>query len=100
MKEEEWMEVGAWVYKNFDDVSGVSFLPMDLGTYRQAPYQDCTKEEYENLLATLPKEIDWSELQKYETTDHTAGTQTFACAAGSCEIVDLSSNSSSFPTER
>ena len=100
VKEEEWMEVGAWVYKNFDDVSGVSFLPMDLGTYRQAPYQDCTKEEYENLLATLPKEIDWSELQKYETTDHTAGTQTFACAAGSCELVDLSSNSSSFPTER
>jgi ribonucleoside-diphosphate reductase alpha chain len=100
VKEEEWMEVGAWIYKNFDEVSGVSFLPMNLGTYRQAPYQDCTKAEYENLLAKMPKETDWSELQKYETTDHTASSQSFACSAGSCELVDLSSNSSSFPTER
>jgi ribonucleoside-diphosphate reductase alpha chain len=100
VKEDEWMAVGAWVYKNFDEISGVSFLPMDLGTYRQAPYQDCTKEEYEELLSIMPKDIDWSELQKYETTDHTSGTQTFACSAGSCELVDISSSSSEFPTQR
>ena len=94
------MEVGAWVYAHFDEMSGVSFLPMDLGTYRQAPYQDCTKEEYEAAAAKLPLSIDWSELTKYETTDHTAGTQTFACSAGSCELVDLTSTSSEFPTQR
>jgi ribonucleoside-diphosphate reductase alpha chain len=102
VREHEWMEVGAFVYKHFDEISGISFLPMDLGTYRQAPYQDCTKIAYTALLAEMPKDVDWSELQKYETTDHTSGTQTFACTAGSCELVDINSDSdkTAFPTQR
>lgn len=86
IKENEWMEVGAWVYSHFDDVCGVSFLPEDGGTYRQAPYQDCTKEEYEKLVAIMPKEVDWSELRKYENTDNTTGTQELACSANGCEL--------------
>ena len=89
VKEHEWMEVGAWVYKNFDDISGISFLPMNLGTYRQAPYQDCVKEDYELLSSRMPKNIDWSLLANYEKEDTTAGTQTYACSGDKCEIVDL-----------
>ena len=89
VKEDEWMEVGAWVYDHFNEMSGVSFLPFSDHTYRQAPYQDCTKEEYNELLKTLPENIDWSGLGEYEKEDQTAGTQTFACTGNSCEIVDL-----------
>lgn len=89
VKEHEWMAVGAWVYDHFDEVSGVSFLPHSDHTYVQAPYQDCTQEEYEAAAAKLPLSIDWSELTKYEKEDTTKGTQTFACSAGSCEVVDL-----------
>lgn len=102
VREHEWMDVGAWVYNHFDEISGISFLPMDLGTYRQAPYQDCTKEEYEQLLSIMPKNIDWKNLQQYEKVDNTSSTQTFACSAGSCELVDITSDSSNtnFPTQR
>jgi len=89
VKEEEWMEVGAWVYGNFDMMSGVSFLPMSDHTYRQAPYQDCTKEQYDKLFREMPKNINWMKLQEYEEQDMTAGSQELACSAGSCEIVDL-----------
>jgi len=89
VKEHEWMEVGAWVYKHFDDISGISFLPHSDHTYRQAPYQDCTKEQYEEMLAKMPKNVDWSQLKKYEKEDNTAGTQTYACSGDKCEIVDL-----------
>ena len=89
VKEEEWMEVGAWVYGNFDMMSGVSFLPMSDHTYRQAPYQDCTKEQYNKLFREMPKNINWMKLQEYEEQDMTAGSQELACSAGSCEIVDL-----------
>jgi ribonucleoside-diphosphate reductase alpha chain len=89
VKEGEWMEVGAWVWDHFNEMSGVSFLPFSDHTYRQAPYQDCTKEEYKELLKTLPANIDWSGLGEYEKEDQTAGTQTFACTGNSCEIVDL-----------
>ena len=89
VKEEEWMEVGAWVYGNFDMMSGVSFLPMSDHTYRQAPYQDCTKEQYDKLFREMPKNINWMKLQEYEEQDMTAGSQDLACSAGSCEIVDL-----------
>jgi ribonucleoside-diphosphate reductase alpha chain len=92
VKEHEWMAVGAWVYDHFDEVSGVSFLPHSDHSYVQAPYQDCTKEEYEAAMAKLPVSIDWSELTKYEKEDSTKGTQTFACSAGSCEVVDLTSS--------
>ena len=87
VKEHEWMEVGAWVYAHFDEMSGVSFLPFSDHVYKQAPYQDCTKEEYEDLLARMPKNIDWSKLADYEKQDTTTGTQELACsAAGGCEI--------------
>ena len=89
VKEHEWPIVGGWVYENFDEVSGISFLPHSDHSYRQAPYQDCTKEEYEELLAQLPTDIDWSRLGEYEKEDNTSGTQTFACSGDSCEIVDL-----------
>ena len=89
VRDEEWMEVGAWVYKHFDEISGISFLPHSDHTYRQAPYEDCTKEQYETMLAKLPKDVDWSELSKYEKEDNTSGTQTFSCTAGACELVDL-----------
>ena len=89
VKEHEWMEVGAWVYKHFDEISGISFLPHSDHTYRQAPYQDCTKEQYEEMLAKMPKSVDWSQLKKYEKEDNTAGTQTYACSGDKCEIVDL-----------
>ena len=87
VKEEEWMEVGAWCYKYFDYMSGVSFLPFSDHTYRQAPYQDCSEEEYKKLLDTMPKNVDWSLLSNYESTDLTLGAQEMACAAGGCEIV-------------
>jgi ribonucleoside-triphosphate reductase len=89
VREHEWMEVGAWVYKHFDEISGISFLPHSDHSYRQAPYQDCTKEDYENLLAKMPKDVDWSVLKNYEKTDTTASSQTFACSGDKCEVVDL-----------
>jgi len=90
VREEEWIEVGAWVYKHFDEISGISFLPHTLHTYQQAPYQDCTKEQYDAALAALPTDVDWSGLSAYETEDNTVGSQTFACGpGGSCEVVDL-----------
>ena len=86
VKEEEWLEVGAWVYKHFDYMSGVSFLPFSEHTYKQAPYQDCKKEEYEILLNKMPKNVEWDKLTKYEKTDMTVGVQELACSAGFCEI--------------
>jgi ribonucleoside-triphosphate reductase len=89
VKEHEWMEVGAWVYKHFDEISGISFLPHSDHSYRQAPYQDCTKEEYEKGLENMPKNTDWSKLSQYEKEDRTVGNQTFACSGDKCEVVDL-----------
>ena len=89
VKEDEWMEVGNWVWDNFDNISGISFLPFSEHTYRQAPYQDCTKEEYNAAVEAMPKNVDWSKLGDYEKEDYTAGAQTAACAAGGCEVVDL-----------
>ena len=92
VKEDEWMEVGAWVYKHFDEVSGISFLPHSDHSYKQAPYQEVSKQEYEELLAKMPKSIRWEDLSFYETEDGTSGTQTLACTSdGNCEIVDISS---------
>jgi len=87
VKEDEWMDVGAWVYKNFDWMSGVSFLPFSEHTYQQAPYQDTDKEGYELLLKQMPKEVDWAKLSEYESQDMTIGAQELACVAGACEIV-------------
>jgi len=85
----EWMEVGAFVYKHFDEMSGVSFLPHSDHTYQQAPYQDCTKDDYKKLLAIMPKSIDWSKLSEYEQEDNTVAMQTMACSGDVCEIVDI-----------
>ncbi len=84
VKEDEWMDVGAWVWRNFDEISGISFLPHDGGSYRQAPYEDCTEEQYKELLAKMPKQIDWDSLDEGE--DNVEGAQTLACVAGHCEI--------------
>ena len=86
VKENEWLEVGAWVYKHFDYMSVVSFLPFTDHTYKQAPYQDCSREEYEMLLGKMPKIVEWNKLSEYELTDMTIGAQELACAAGFCEI--------------
>jgi len=89
VRNHEWMAVGAWVYDNFDAISGVSFLPHSDHTYRQAPYQECGKEVYEAALALMPTALDWSKLSDYELEDTSKGSSTFACAGGSCEVVDL-----------
>ena len=91
VKEDEWLDVGAWIYRNFDKVSGLSFLPNSEHIYQQAPYQDLTKSEYEEWVKKMPTNVDWSKLSDYELTDHTTGTQELACSAGVCEIVDIAS---------
>lgn len=89
VKESEWLDVGAWVYKNFDVLSGVSFLPMDEHTYRQAPYQEIEEQEYVDFVSKMPKSIDWSLLSMYEKEDTTSGSQELACSGGVCEIVEI-----------
>ena len=89
VRSDEWMEVGAFVYKHFDEMSGVSFLPHSDHTYQQAPYQDCTKDEYNKLSKIMPKSIDWSRLSEYEQEDNTVAMQTMACNGDVCEIVDI-----------
>ena len=91
VRDHEWMEVGAWVYKHFDLCSGISFLPHSDHTYAQAPYQECTAAEYQEMKQKMPVSIDWSTLSLYEKEDHTSGSQTLACTSGACEIVDIAS---------
>ena len=91
VKEDEWMKVGAWVYENFDDISGISFLPHSEHTYAQAPYQEITEEEYKNLDKRMPDMIDWKKLQDFEKEDNTTGSKELACSAGVCEVVDIES---------
>jgi len=91
VKEDEWMEVGAWVYKHFDEVSGISFLPHSDHSYKQAPYQEVNKAEYDALVAKMPKEIRWEDLSFYETEDGTSTNATLACSSDvNCELVDIS----------
>ena len=89
VRENEWLEVGAWVYQHFEEISGISFLPFDEHIYKQAPYQDCDKKEYFDLQKKMPSSIDWERLAEYEKEDTTTGTQDLACSAGVCEIVDI-----------
>lgn len=89
VREEEWDEVGAWVFENFDKISGISFLPHSDHTYQQAPYQDVEPEAWAQLAAQMPEKINWAELGAYEIEDNTKGSQTLACSAGACELVDL-----------
>ena len=89
VRKDEWFEVGAFVYKHFDEMSGVSFLPYNEHTYQQAPYQEVGKSDYEQLLSLMPEAIDWSKLSEYEKEDTTKSSQTFACTGEVCEMVDL-----------
>lgn len=93
VKEHEWIEVAAWVYKNFDEVTGVSFLPYSDHTYKQAPYQEITKEQYDTAVSKMPKKLHWELLAHYEQTDENViGGRELSCSAASgCEIVDLTS---------
>lgn len=85
VKDNEWMEVGAWVFKHFDEMSGVSFLPFSEHSYKQAPFQPVTKEEYEGLKSKTPDNIDWEAFVEVE--DETKGSQELACTAGVCNIL-------------
>jgi len=85
VRDHEWLEVGAWVYKHFDKLAGVSFLPHSDHSYRQAPYQECTQEEYEALLARMPT-FDWDALAQFEKDDSTVNTKELACTASGCEL--------------
>ena len=91
VKEKEWLNVGSFVYDNFDNMSGVSFLPMTEHMYKQAPYQDCTKQQYEELLEVMPTDVAWDSFSDYEKEDLTTGSQELACTANSCEVVDFPS---------
>ena len=89
VKEHEWMEVGAWVYEHFDEVSGVSFLPHLDHSYQQAPYEDCTEGVYLEAMGGMPEEVNWARIEEYELTDTTKGMKTLACTGNVCEMVDL-----------
>ena len=89
VREEEWMEVGAWVYEHFDEISGISFLPYSEHTYKQAPYQECNYGTYDKMLEEMPENIDWSLLSEYEKEDTTSGGRELACSADVCEVVDI-----------
>ena len=84
MGDDEWLTVGAWVYKNIDYISGVSFLPRDNGSYRQAPYEEIDEAKYNELLSSQKVEIDWTTFK--ENTDTTTGSQNLACVSGICEL--------------
>jgi ribonucleoside-diphosphate reductase alpha chain len=84
VKENEWMDVGAWTFKHFDEVTGVSFLPMDGGTYKQAPYEECDEEAYNRLKLLVPETVDWENFKEYD--DNVEGAQMLSCTAGGCEI--------------
>ena len=92
VKEEEWMEVGTWLYDNFDIASGISFLPFSDHTYQQAPYQDIESEDYLEWKGRVPSSLDWDKFSLYEKEDNTSGSRELACTADACEVVDLSSS--------
>lgn len=84
ISEHEWPSVGAWCWENFDELSGVAFLPYDGGVYKQAPYETVSRENYESLLSKLPTSIDWDKL--IEVEDNVEGVQTLACTSGGCDL--------------
>ena len=86
VKDHEWLGVGDWVYQNFDKLSGVSFLPHSDHSYQQAPYTECSEEEFKALEAKMPS-FNWSELALFEQDDATVNTKELACSAGQCELV-------------
>lgn len=91
VRDEEWVSVAAWVYDNWSSVGGISFLPHSDHTYRQAPYQEISKEEFEKFLEAMPDHIHWDELSFYETEDATTGSQELSCVAGACDVIEIGS---------
>lgn len=89
VKENEWEEVGDWVYEHFDQITGLSFLPYSEHVYKQAPFETITKEKYEELAASIPEKMDWEFLPVYETEDMTVSSQSLSCMAGQCDVTDL-----------
>ena len=88
VRESEWLKVASWVYDNFSEIAGISFLPHAEHSYKQAPYQDIDKFEYAKLKKAMPIDIDFRELKKYENEDNTTGSQELACVGNVCELVD------------
>ena len=88
VREDEWLDVGAWVFRNFDNIGGVSFLPTSEHTYRQAPYQEINAEQYQDLKNKMPQNISWEDLQLFEKEDTTTGSQELACVSGVCNVDD------------
>jgi len=86
IQEDEWLKVGDWVHSHFDMMSGVSFFPFVDHVYQQAPYEEITEDDYEELVKEMPKDVDWTRLQEYEKEDTTVGSQELACQGGVCEI--------------
>jgi ribonucleoside-diphosphate reductase alpha chain len=89
IKEHEWLEVAAWVYKHFDMVSGVAFLPFSGSDAPQAPYQECDEDMYNEMVGNMPENINWLTLKEYEKVDTTEGMQEFACTGTSCEFTGV-----------
>ena len=87
IREHEWLDVGSWIWKNFDDVSGISFLPYADHSYKQAPYQEITENEYKQWLTKTASFIDWTKITEYEKEDMTENTKELACTANACEIL-------------
>lgn len=84
VKENEWPTVGAWTWEHFDEITGVSYLPHDGGTYKQAPYEEIDEYTYHSLAASMPTDIEWEKF--LEGTDNVEGVQQLACTAGACEL--------------
>tara|TARA_R110000782_G_scaffold10272_3_gene32213 strand:- start:734 stop:2617 length:1884 start_codon:yes stop_codon:yes gene_type:complete len=85
--ENEFLQVAQWIWENFDICSGISLLPVTDHIYQQAPYEEITAEKYKELVAAMPKGVDWADLENHEKEDNTTGSQELACTGGSCEIV-------------
>jgi ribonucleoside-diphosphate reductase alpha chain len=87
VKETEWLDVAAYVYKHFDHISGISFLPFSDHVYKQAPYQECSREQFQELVSKMPSNVDWTKLSLYEKEDSTTASKELACSAGQCEVI-------------
>jgi ribonucleoside-diphosphate reductase alpha chain len=85
--DDEFLQVAQWIWDNFDICSGISLLPFSDHVYQQAPYEDITAEQYDELLAAMPQGVSWDDLENHEQEDNTTGSQELACTGGACEIV-------------
>jgi ribonucleoside-diphosphate reductase alpha chain len=91
VREHEWMEVGAWVYRHFDEISGIAFLPYSGHVYKQAPYEECSQAEYDEMMKKMPKTVDWGQLCKFESDDTSINHKEYGCVGDKCELTDAGS---------